>query len=152
MHLVVDNSTGGDELLAANVAEALRERGYATACVGKWHLGHLPQHLPLRHGFDRYFGIPYSNDMDRVADAPAGAAMSLQPKNEWWDVPLVRDEQVVAYPFSLSSSASVTSPAGRPRRESGNRTRWVSLAIPLRTGSRPVSRAARLGVQTGDAT
>jgi len=45
------------------LAEALKSAGYATACVGKWHLGDQPQYLPTRHGFDRYFGIPYSNDM-----------------------------------------------------------------------------------------
>ena len=48
------------------VADALKTRGYATCCIGKWHLGHLPQFLPTRHGFDYYFGIPYSNDMDPV--------------------------------------------------------------------------------------
>ena len=53
-------------------AEALKARGYATACVGKWHLGDQPQHLPTRHGFDRYYGIPYSNDMQsaRRGDPP----------------------------------------------------------------------------------
>jgi arylsulfatase A len=45
------------------VARALKARGYATACVGKWHLGHLAPHRPIDHGFDYYFGIPYSNDM-----------------------------------------------------------------------------------------
>ncbi|MFP4055390.1 MAG: sulfatase [Candidatus Brocadiia bacterium] len=57
------NSGGGLPHSEVTVAEALQARGYATACVGKWHLGHLPQFLPMRHGFDRYFGIPYSNDM-----------------------------------------------------------------------------------------
>ncbi len=45
------------------LAEMLRREGYATACFGKWHLGHLERHLPPNHGFDEYFGIPYSNDM-----------------------------------------------------------------------------------------
>ena len=45
------------------IAELLHTRGYATAIYGKWHLGHHPQFLPTRHGFDEYFGLPYSNDM-----------------------------------------------------------------------------------------
>ncbi len=45
------------------IAEAVKKAGYATACYGKWHLGHLPEFLPVNHGFDEYFGIPYSNDM-----------------------------------------------------------------------------------------
>jgi len=45
------------------IAEVLKTRGYATAVFGKWHLGDAPQFLPLRHGFDEYFGLPYSNDM-----------------------------------------------------------------------------------------
>src|SRR4051812_17898058 len=45
------------------IAEVLKPRGYATAIFGKWHLGHHPRFLPPRHGFDEYFGLPYSNDM-----------------------------------------------------------------------------------------
>ncbi len=45
------------------LAEVLKQRGYATAIYGKWHLGHHPQFLPTNHGFDDYFGLPYSNDM-----------------------------------------------------------------------------------------
>ena len=45
------------------IAELLKARGYQTALFGKWHLGHHPQFLPTRHGFDEYFGLPYSNDM-----------------------------------------------------------------------------------------
>ncbi len=45
------------------LAELVKQRGYATAIVGKWHLGHHPEFLPTRHGFDEYFGLPYSNDM-----------------------------------------------------------------------------------------
>ena len=45
------------------IAELLKPMGYATAIYGKWHLGHLQEFLPLQHGFDEYFGIPYSNDM-----------------------------------------------------------------------------------------
>src|SRR5688572_10299986 len=45
------------------VAELLKEVGYRTACIGKWHLGDQPEFLPTRQGFDYYLGIPYSNDM-----------------------------------------------------------------------------------------
>jgi len=45
------------------IADVLKTRGYATACIGKWHLGHLPKFLPTQQGFDYYFGLPYSNDM-----------------------------------------------------------------------------------------
>lgn len=60
--LMPQSNTGlhPDEL---TLAEMLKTRGYATACIGKWHLGHHPQHLPPHHGFDVYFGLPYSNDM-----------------------------------------------------------------------------------------
>src|SRR6185436_2641013 len=45
------------------VAELLKARGYATGIVGKWHLGDQPEFLPTRQGFDRFYGLPYSNDM-----------------------------------------------------------------------------------------
>ena len=45
------------------IADTLKARGYVCACIGKWHLGHLPQFLPMQQGFDYYFGLPYSNDM-----------------------------------------------------------------------------------------
>ena len=59
-------ATGGipaDEVL---LPELLRTRGYVCACIGKWHLGSVPEYLPLRHGFDRFFGLPYSNDMGHI--------------------------------------------------------------------------------------
>jgi len=45
------------------IAQVLKASGYKTMCVGKWHLGRLPEFLPTNRGFDEYFGIPYSNDM-----------------------------------------------------------------------------------------
>lgn len=57
------NSAGGLPASEVTIASALKTKGYATACIGKWHLGHLPQFLPTRRGFDSYYGIPYSNDM-----------------------------------------------------------------------------------------
>jgi len=91
------NSTGGLPASEVTLPEALKARGYATACVGKWHLGHRPEFLPTRHGFDEYYGIPYSNDMDRAPNA-GGPASSLTPKVEWWNVPLLRNEAVIERP------------------------------------------------------
>ncbi len=60
------NSVHGLPPSEITLAEQLKEMGYATACIGKWHLGHHEQYLPTNNGFDYYFGIPYSNDMDFV--------------------------------------------------------------------------------------
>jgi len=92
------NSKGGLPASEITLAEGLRNVGYTTACIGKWHLGHLPQYLPTRHGFDYYYGIPYSNDMDRVASAPKGRAAFLKPKVEYWNVPLIQNEKTIERP------------------------------------------------------
>ncbi|MGD9346241.1 MAG: sulfatase-like hydrolase/transferase [Candidatus Aminicenantes bacterium] len=55
-----ENGLHPDEM---TIAELLKEKGYATAIFGKWHLGHHKEFLPPQHGFDEYFGLPYSNDM-----------------------------------------------------------------------------------------
>lgn len=62
-NVLYPNSSGGLPAEEITLAKALKAKDYATACIGKWHLGHLPQYLPMRHGFDYYFGLPYSNDM-----------------------------------------------------------------------------------------
>ncbi len=67
------------------VAEVLKARGYATACVGKWHLGDEKVFLPTRQGFDSYFGIPYSNDMSITRDGRRGP-------------PVFRNEEIVEHP------------------------------------------------------
>jgi arylsulfatase A len=68
----------------------LKEQGYATACVGKWHLGDQPPFLPTRHGFDHYFGLPYSNDMGPAANKPGKPNKPQRPP-----LPLLRDETVI---------------------------------------------------------
>ncbi len=79
------------------IAEALKEEGYATAAVGKWHLGHLPPYLPTNNGFDTYYGIPYSNDMDRVVGGE-WKEIFWEPKSEYWNVPILRDEEEIERP------------------------------------------------------
>lgn len=65
-----DGGPKADEVALApsevTLAQILKQSGYATSIVGKWHLGHKPESLPTRRGFDEYFGIPYSNDMRPV--------------------------------------------------------------------------------------
>ena len=60
--LFPDNA-GGLDPKEVTIASALKDYGYSTACIGKWHLGHLKKYMPLNHGFDLFYGIPYSNDM-----------------------------------------------------------------------------------------
>ncbi len=68
------------------IAEVLKPRGYATAIYGKWHLGHRKPFLPLQHGFDEYYGLPYSNDM---------WPRHPQQKNFYPDLPLIEGDEVV---------------------------------------------------------
>ncbi len=65
------------------IAERLKEQGYATMCIGKWHVGDQPEFLPAKQGFDHYFGIPYSNDMQAKSTVTGERV-----------VPLLRDDKV----------------------------------------------------------
>ncbi|MEM1134998.1 MAG: sulfatase [Bacteroidota bacterium] len=71
------------------LAEIVKQKDYATAIYGKWHLGHLPEFLPTRQGFDEYFGVPYSNDM--WAKHPNNANFQFD------DLPIVENETTVRY-------------------------------------------------------
>jgi arylsulfatase A-like enzyme len=93
------DSLGGLPASEVTLAKLLKDRGYATTCIGKWHLGHLPQYLPMKHGFDSFFGLPYVNDMDRVPNlGPKGREATFNPKVEYWNVPLMRDDKIVERP------------------------------------------------------
>ncbi len=74
------------------IAEMLRENGYATGCFGKWHLGDQPQFMPLAQGFDRYFGIPYSNDM-----WPLHTGRNPITKRKFEPLPVMKQDQAVAH-------------------------------------------------------
>jgi arylsulfatase A-like enzyme len=74
------------------IAEVLKERGYATACIGKWHLGRPAELLPTRQGFDTYFGVPYSNDM--TPDHILSILLSILGM-DFPPLPLMRDERVI---------------------------------------------------------
>jgi arylsulfatase A len=60
-------SLGGIQADEITIGDALKKKGYATLCIGKWHLGHLPPYRPTRHGFDHYYGLLYSNDMQPLS-------------------------------------------------------------------------------------
>jgi arylsulfatase A len=82
----------GLNLKEFTMAERLKEQGYATACVGKWHLGDQPQFMPTKQGFDLYYGIPYSNDMQRKT-LDEGASVVPLMRNEKVDLLLKDDDQ-----------------------------------------------------------
>ena len=113
--LFPDDPTGMPEA-EVTLAEALKQAGYATAIMGKWHLGAEPAVYPTRHGFDYWYGLPYSNDMDWVgsftfsdivagwlggkgftpeqqAELDARPAKYANPQVEYWNVPLIRSVQ-----------------------------------------------------------
>ncbi len=73
------------------IAEVLRQRSYATACIGKWHLGDQPPFLPTQQGFDSYFGIPFSNDMGKVIRP----MYKDDPRFKYPPLPLMRNEKVI---------------------------------------------------------
>ena len=90
------------------LADVLKQKGYATTCIGKWHLGHREPFLPTKQGFDSYYGIPYSNDMsiDPQHARFAKNCLFLEEMTEEkaragairHKVPLMRDEEVIEYP------------------------------------------------------
>ena len=93
------DSRAGLPAAEVTLAEALRDQGYATGIVGKWHLGHLPEYLPTRHGFDSWFGIPYSNDMDwHLPEGMANRIAYFDPEIDYWHVPIMRNEEEVERP------------------------------------------------------
>ena len=98
-----DNASEGLPPDEVTLAELLKTRGYATGIVGKWHLGHLPAFVPMAQGFDSWFGVPYSHDMNMRAEFRTGLGGArnprfYDPKPEYWDVPLMRNGDVVERP------------------------------------------------------
>lgn len=90
-----NNSAGGLPHSEITLATLLKRRGYATACIGKWHLGHLPKYLPTTHGFDHYLGMPYSNDMKPAANAPKGRERFFAENVAFWQTPLIAGTRIV---------------------------------------------------------
>lgn len=111
------------------IAEVLKQLNYATMAIGKWHLGHLPEFLPTSQGFDSYFGLPYSNDMDHIA--------ARNGKPAYWNVPLIRDTVIIERPAEQTTlTKRYTEEAVRFIHENATRPFFLYLAhtmphIPL---------------------
>ena len=91
------------------IAEICREQGYATACFGKWHLGHHPKFLPLNHGFDEYFGLPYSNDMwPYHPEAGSAARGKLTRRDGYPNLPLIENDRVIDAEVTADEQATLT--------------------------------------------
>ena len=97
------------------LAELCKQKGYATACFGKWHLGHYPQFMPNAQGFDEYFGLPYSNDM-----------WPYQPK------PKDPDSGIHSHPFSnlpLYENSKVVNDDVKPEDQAQLTTQYTERAV-----------------------
>lgn len=145
------DSNGGLPQSELTIAGALKEADYATACIGKWHLGHLPEFLPTEHGFDYYYGIPYSNDMDR--EEGDYIAQNKDPEIEYFNVPLMRNEEIIERPADQTTiTRRFTEEAAEFIRERQDQPFFVYLAhsmphVPLFRSEdfEDVSRAGRYG-------
>jgi arylsulfatase A-like enzyme len=92
-------SKGGLPRSEVTLAERLAARGYATALIGKWHLGYGVEHSPLEHGFEYFFGTPSSNDHDPVGAREFSLARFFEePDSKNWDVLLYRDRTLIERP------------------------------------------------------
>ncbi|MDD2380921.1 MAG: sulfatase [Mariniphaga sp.] len=91
------NSNGGLPQSENTIARVLKGNGYQTAAIGKWHLGHKSPYLPTDHGFDSYYGIPYSNDMDKVEQTDH-FTLAENERFQAYNVPLMRDTEIIERP------------------------------------------------------
>ena len=106
-HVLFPSSKKGLNPKEHTIADHLKLQGYATACFGKWHLGHHKEVLPTANGFDTYYGIPYSNDMNHPDNKgkPRGGWEGMDilwanPESTLtkWNTPLIEDEKIIELP------------------------------------------------------
>lgn len=96
-HVLLTRHRGGLPTNEITIATALKARNYATACIGKWHLGHEPEFMPTRHGFDSFFGVRWANNMEPAPGVrrPANAQAHPDPRREWWRMALLRNDEII---------------------------------------------------------
>ena len=98
------DSTGGLPKSEFTIAEKLKEKKYKTAIVGKWHLGHQKKYLPNNHGFDYYYGIPYSNDMDKINNNNYWSEYERKELNsKSYNVPLIENYDIIERPVDQTT-------------------------------------------------
>jgi arylsulfatase A len=94
--VIYKQDTGGLPPEEITIASALKGKGYATMCVGKWHLaGESNDAWPTKRGFDQWFGLRWSNDMEPVAKIPKPGTANLNPDPAWWSLTLMRNDSVL---------------------------------------------------------
>ncbi len=103
-------ATTGISSQETTIAGMLRDKGYHTGIIGKWHLGHQREFLPLQHGFDEYYGLPYSNDMWPVDydGVPMAEKDTSSPKMRYPQLPLIEGNEKVAEVRTLSDQDKLT--------------------------------------------
>ena len=98
-HVLYPKDKGGLPADEITIPQALKTRGYTTGCIGKWHLGSGPDLHPLKRGFDSFYGLPYSNDMDTPSPAVRNRdSMSKKPDFHNFNVPLMRGTEILERP------------------------------------------------------
>ncbi len=145
-----DNAVQGLPPEELTIAEVLKSAGYRTGMVGKWHLGHLPEFLPTRHGFDSWYGLPFSHDMQATVRIDRGFRTTAfyEPKPEYWDVPLMRGDAVLERPVDHRTlTRRYTDEAVRFIAENRSRPFFLYIAhsmphIPLARSAGFVGRSA----------
>lgn len=105
-HVLFPRSKIGLNPSEFTMAKHFQKNGYATTCIGKWHLGHYPETLPRAHGFDSYYGIPYSNDMNhpdnkgKINPASDENWIKQDEAVKKWHAPLVHNEEIIELPVN----------------------------------------------------
>ena len=106
-HVLFPSSKHGLNPAEYTIADHFKSLGYATACFGKWHLGHHPETLPMSNGFDEYYGIPYSNDMNHPDNKNKPKSGSAGMDILWndpestltkWKTPLIEGDKIIELP------------------------------------------------------
>lgn len=101
-HVIFLDSKGGLPENEITIATALKTSGYNTACIGKWHLGNLPQYTANSHGFDYFFGMPSGHDEYLNENVDYFLGMK-NPEVEYFNAPLYRNKEVIEQPTDMTA-------------------------------------------------